>query len=45
MTAHQILLILFAVFTCLAAFNVPAHPRVTWGWLGVFCWALSILFI
>ena len=40
----SIILMVFAfVLIVLAAFNVPAPPRLSLGWLGMAFWALSIL--
>ena len=40
MSATQLILILSLVFLGLAAFNIPAPPRLSWGWLGLFLLAL-----
>jgi hypothetical protein len=36
------ILMVFA-FVLLAAFNVPAPPRLNLGWMGMACWALAVL--
>lgn len=39
------LILLVFAFVCLllAAFNVPATPRVSIGWLGMSFWVLSVI--
>ncbi len=40
-----LLMIFVIVFLGCAAFGVPApHPRVSWGWLGMFGWAIKVVF-
>jgi hypothetical protein len=41
-TANLFLVVLGLVLLLLAAFNVT-HPRVHFGWLGLFLWLLSTL--
>jgi hypothetical protein len=38
-----ILMVFAFVLLALAAFNVPASPRINLGWAGMACWALAIL--
>ena len=38
-----ILMVFAFVLLALAAFNVPASPRINLGWAGMAAWALSIL--
>lgn len=40
MSVTQFILILALVFLGLAAFNIPSPPRLSWGWLGLFLFAL-----
>lgn len=41
-TAHIFVVVLALVLLLLAALNV-SHPRVSFGWLGMFLWLLSTL--
>ena len=38
-----ILMVSAFVFLVLATLGVPSHPRLSLGWAGMACWALSIL--
>ena len=41
----QLIVLVFAVvFLALAAFKTPEHPRVSFGWLGMFLWLLVEVF-
>ena len=45
MVTWQLIVMVFAlVFLALAAANVPSHPRVTWGWLGMCLWLFVEMF-
>jgi hypothetical protein len=39
-SVSAVLLVFAFVFLCLAALNVPSHPRISWGWLGLAIWML-----
>lgn len=42
MTVLQlVLLVLGLIFLALATIGISDHPRVRWGWLGLFCWLLA----
>jgi hypothetical protein len=45
LSVHVVLLILGFVFLILAAANVPANPRLNWGWLGMALWLLATLLV
>ncbi len=40
MTINLFLMVLSLVLLLLAALKVPEHPRVSFGWLGLFLWML-----
>ncbi len=42
MTINLFLVVLAIVLVLLAALKTPEHPRVSFGWLGLFCWLLSM---
>jgi hypothetical protein len=44
MSINLFLLVLALVALALAAFKAPEFPRVTWGWLGMFLWMLTVIF-
>ena len=44
MSINLFLQVLALVALGLAAFNAPGVPRVTWGWLGMFLWMLTVVF-
>jgi hypothetical protein len=44
MSVNLFLQVLALVALALAAFNAPGHPRVSWGWLGMFLWMATIIF-
>ena len=41
----MLLIVLAIVFLVLATVNLPSHPRFNWGWAGMLCWALYVLFV
>ena len=43
MTVNLFLQVLALVLLLLAGLNVPAPPRFSLGWLGMFCWLLSMI--
>jgi hypothetical protein len=43
MSIALILRVFAIVFLALAAFNVPGHPRLSFGWAGMFCWLASTI--
>jgi hypothetical protein len=44
MSVNLFLQVLALVALALAAFNAPGHPRISWGWLGMFLWMLTVIF-
>jgi hypothetical protein len=43
MTMGLVLILVAFVLVLAEAFHVPAHPRVSWGWLGLALWLASLL--
>ena len=43
MTVTLLLQIIGLILLGMAGFNVYAPARVTWGWLGMFFWLLSLV--
>jgi hypothetical protein len=41
MTISLFVMVLGMVFLMLAGLKVPEHPRVSFGWLGLFFWLLA----
>lgn len=44
MSIWTIVLVFAVVFLALAAGKTPEHPRVSFGWLGLFLWLLVDVF-
>lgn len=44
MTWQLVVSVLALVLLALAACKIPEPPRVSFGWLGLFCWLLVELF-
>jgi hypothetical protein len=42
-TINLFLMVLALVLLLLAGLNVPSHPRINLGWLGMFFWLLAIV--
>jgi hypothetical protein len=38
-----VLQVVALVLLLLAALNIPQNPRISWGWLGMFFWLLSLM--
>jgi len=39
---HLLLIVLALVLLALAGLKVNEHPRISFGWWGLFCWLLSM---
>ncbi len=41
-TPHTLAIAAALIFLLLATLGVPSHPRLNYGWAGMFCWLLAV---